>query len=183
MSCTIAALPFLLIFAVVSGVVENTGNLDSYTSYEDNGDVKRRLQAEIKQTLVDNQGEVTKEQIENLCKEYQTVFMDKDILIKTVNEYGLKELEIKGDTISAKVENFNIIFYREDAEKPYMLKVYSSTNCDETNVVNDLNSEYALNVQEETYIKIKERLAKKNLEIDEEEILEDDSIMLTVNLD
>lgn len=183
MSCTIAALPFLLIFAVVSGVVESTGSLDSHTSYEDKEDVKRRLQEEIKQTLVDNKGEVTEEQIKQLCKEYQTVFMDKNILIKTLQEYGLKDFTMKDDSISARVENFNINFYREDSAKPYMLKVYSTTNCDETAVVSDLNSEYALNVQEETYIKIKERLSKKNLKIDEEEILEDDSIMLTVNLD
>lgn len=182
MSCTIAALPFLLIYAIVTSSSKNAENESSHKAY-DKEEIKRRLRAEMEHTLVENNGEVTEEQIEQLCKEYRTVFMDKDILIKTLQEYGLKDFSMKDDTISARVENFNIIFYREDSTKPYMLRVYSSTSCDETVIVDDLNSEYALNVQEETYIKIKERLSKRNLNIDEEEILEDDSIMITVNLD
>ncbi len=63
------------------------------------------------------------------------------------------------------------------------MKVSLINDCDETELINDINSEYALNCQEETYIKIKERLERKNLKIAEEEILEDDSIMLTINLD
>ena len=38
-------------------------------------------------------------------------------------------------------------------------------------------------IQEETYMKIKERISNKNLKIDNEEILEDDSIVLTINID
>ena len=76
-----------------------------------------------------------------------------------------------------------MIFYRQELTQPYYLRVYSVTSCDEATLINDLNTEYALNVQEETYMKIKERISNKNLKIDNEEILEDDSIVLTINID
>ena len=49
--------------------------------------------------------------------------------------------------------------------------------------VENIASEYTANVQEVSYNKIKERLAEKNLEIYEEEIYDDNTIVLTVNLD
>lgn len=181
MSCTIGALPFLLIFSIVSEV-SNTAEAVKNKRNQSEA-VRQRIKEQIQQTISDNQGEVTDEQIEQLCREYDTVFMDESVLVKTLYEYGLMDFSKNNGQISARVENFNLIFHREDTSQPYKLNVYSATSCDETMIINDLNSEYALNVQEETYIKIKERLAKKKLQIDEEEVLEDDSIMLTVNLD
>ena len=61
-----------------------------------------------------------------------------------------------------------------------------TTKCKESELqsfVDDLNSEYRLNTQEENYIKIKERLDKQNLKIGEEEVFEDNTIVLTVNID
>ena len=49
--------------------------------------------------------------------------------------------------------------------------------------VNDLNSEYALNVQEDAYLGIVEKLKENNMEIEEEEVLDDNTIVLTVNLE
>ena len=175
MSCTVGALPFLLIYSIVENVAANNAS-------DANEKIKERIKDEVRRTLMDNKGEVTDEQIDQLCREYQTVFMDEDILVKTLMEYGLKDFAKQDGKVSARINNFNLIFHREDSSQPYKLNVYSPTSCDETRVINDLNNEYALNAQEETYIKLKERLEKKNLKIDEEEVLEDDSIMITVNL-
>ena len=176
MSCTVSALPFLLLFSVVENITI------AANSTKTNESIKKRIKDEVRRTLMDNNGEVTDAQIDQLCREYQTVFMDEEILVKTLMEYGLKDFAKQDGKVSARINNFNLIFHREDSSQPYKLNVYSPTSCDETMVINDLNNEYALNAQEETYIKLKERLESKNLKIYEEEVLEDDSIMLTVNL-
>ena len=62
------------------------------------------------------------------------------------------------------------------------MKVTCDADCDDSAIIEDLSSEYGMNAQEESYLKIKERLAQKNLQIDEEEVLEDNSIVLTVNI-
>ena len=49
-------------------------------------------------------------------------------------------------------------------------------------IVDELNEEYQMNVQEQSYMTIKKNLEKQNLTIDHEEVLEDNSIMLTINL-
>ena len=179
MSCTISALPFLLIFSALTAAADNSAS----SRVINNEEIERKMQAHINSVQGEAAEELTPVQLAQLKREYKTVFMDKDVLIKTLKEYGLIDFTQDGETISARVDNFNMIFYRQELTQPYYLRVYSVTSCDEATLINDLNTEYALNVQEETYMKIKERISNKNLKIDNEEVLEDDSIVLTINID
>ena len=47
----------------------------------------------------------------------------------------------------------------------------------------DIGNEYTINAQEVSYNKIKERLEEQNLDIENEEIYDDNTIVLTVNLE
>ena len=105
------------------------------------------------------------------------------MLLKTVDEHGFTDISEENGKISAVLDNVKIEFYRTDSAQPYTMNILCPKLCETTRLTTDISDEYTLNVQEETYLKIKERLEKKNLKIDEEEVLEDDSIMLTVNLD
>ena len=49
--------------------------------------------------------------------------------------------------------------------------------------VDDINSEYALNVQEDAYLQIINKLKENNMEIENEEVQEDNTIVLTINLE
>ena len=49
--------------------------------------------------------------------------------------------------------------------------------------MNSLNSEYAINVQEQSYNHIMEKLKDNNMTVEDEEIQEDNTIVITVNLD
>jgi len=130
-----------------------------------------------------NKTEVRQEISKHICKEYDTVYVDRDLLVKTLEEHGVLNLHVYGDTITCKSDDYNLKFYRENNE-PFVLEVTCPIDEDNfENAMSDLDSEYAQNVQESTYLKIKERLSKHNLQIDNEEILDDDSIMLTINLD
>lgn len=190
MSCTIGAIPFLLIYGAVAALTSASvmssserSSIEDLDSFYSIGIVKNSFETSIKDALKENNGEVTPEMIEMICKEYQTVFMDKELLQKTLREYGFGDFVFDNDKIKCELEGFIFSFERENECNPYSLKVSCGQNSDDSVIVADLNNEYGLNTQEETYIKIKERLSNKNLKIDEEEILEDDSIMLTINLD
>lgn len=124
------------------------------------------------------------------AKDFQTAIVDKDTLIKTLQEHGIPEIYEQGDNIIAEIDDLKLEFKKQENE-PYLLKV----SCMSSNKIKgsfekaiselmvNLEEEYTANVQEISYRKIKERLEQKNLSIDSEEILDDDSIVLTINLE
>ena len=172
MSCTIGLVPFLLLYGAAQAAI-------SLSPAENTDELKRRL----KESLEANNGEISQEQVDLICREYSTTFMDRDLLLKTIDEHGFTDISEENGKISAVLDNVKIEFYRTDSAQPYTMNILCPKLCETTRLTTDISDEYTLNVQEETYLKIKERLEKKSLKIDEEEVLEDDSIMLTVNLD
>ncbi len=184
MSCTISALPFGLLYAVVSSIaygIKTERESKEIQKTINEREIKDRINEQLKESLT-NPAEITRENIEKICNEYETVFMDRELLTKTLQEYGIQTLQVSKNQVEADIENFHLDFFREDENVPFKLKVTCDQNCDDTVIIEDLSSEYGMNAQEESYIKIKERLAQKNLQIDEEEVLEDNSIVLTVNI-
>lgn len=176
MSCTIVASPFLLLFAIADAAIQV-----SMQEKEDRETDKEHLRDIVKKSLTE--GHITKEEAKSISKEYSTVFMSEEVLMKTLDEHGFSDFENTDGKITCKIENFSLEFSRDSVDEPYSMKINCDLTCDESQLISDVDSEYAMNVQEETYLKIKERLEKKNLKISEEEILEDDSIMLTINLE
>lgn len=125
---------------------------------------------------------VNKDDIEQVCKEYKTVIADRDLLLKTLQERGVDNLSVKDDSIYTKISEFNLLFTRQNEGETYNLKVFMSCDTDSQELVNEIFGEYCINTQESTYEKIVSRLESQNLQIDEEEVLDDNSIMLTINL-
>ena len=169
MSCSVVSLPVLLFSAVVgaaSSVIQ--------------------LGQAVKGGLTNtNEGSMhlSEEAIKNLSKEeFKTVIMDKRTLLKTLTEHGAENIRIDGNDISCDCEGFNIKFISHP-KAPYTMRVAFNNPSGLDNLVSDLGTEYSTNAQEVSYNKIKERLGTKNLQINDEEILEDDTIVLTVNLD
>ena len=105
-------------------------------------------------------------------------------MIKTLEEHGVTDIQENDfGKISGKVDNYNLSFEKQEADKPYFLKIscYESDNAEEK--IGDLSSEYALNVQEDAYLNIVEKLKANNMEIEDEEVMDDNTIVLTVNLE
>ena len=63
------------------------------------------------------------------------------------------------------------------------MRINYNSDTELEDIVKDINDEYRANAQEISYNKIKERLEAQNLTIDEEEIYDDNTIVLTVNLE
>ena len=76
-----------------------------------------------------------------------------------------------------------MVYTKKDGDSSYTLEITRVSSKEECmDLINNLNSEYGLNTQEMTYNKIKERLAQENMRLEDETILEDNSIVLTIDI-
>jgi len=178
MSCIITAVPFFLLYSVVTAITTKTAQNAIENKVSD------QLYSEFytKYGSKNNMPNLNEEVAKLTRKEHQTMFMDMDLLVKTLQEHGVQDFSIVDDTLSCKIEDFSLRFYKI-GDKPYVLEVMHPKNCFADETISDIDTEYAKNAQESTYLKIKERLENEKLQIDSEEIMEDDSIVLTINLD
>ena len=74
-------------------------------------------------------------------------------------------------------------FLREDTTKPYELHIQSEKDLQEFQQAFEMiQSTYQGNVQENVYLHVKKTLEEKAIPIESEDILDDNSIVLTVNI-
>lgn len=113
---------------------------------------------------------------------YNTNYTDKGVLLNTLYEHGAEEMVEEGETIICKLFGMEMKYYKQDSGA-YALditQISDTTQCE--GVLNDLNQEYGMNLQEITYNKIKERLEQENLHLESETVLDDNSIVLTIEI-
>lgn len=114
-----------------------------------------------------------------------TIFVDADMLIETLKAHGvcvnnvevLSENEVLVDTECGKLR-----YYRACAVENFKLEFGMIT--DQKKFIEQLKSfekEYGRNVQTYTYNHIKENLTD-DMKIESEEVLEDDSLMITIDI-
>lgn len=168
MSVSISAAPIFLLFALGKGVIDVTGAVVQGLSTANAGE---RLHLEGKEL----------EELFN--KAFQTVIMDKNALIKTLKEHGASNIQEQNGVITCNCEAFHLSFQKEKADAPYTMTATYNKDYGLNELVENIGSEYALNAQEISYNKIKERLEAQNLSITEEEVFDDNTIVLTVDLD
>lgn len=115
--------------------------------------------------------------------DFDTIIMDKATLLKTLIEHEAKNIVEKDNQVFCDCENFYLEFYKVDESKPYKLTVSCLEQKGLKEFLENISSEYTTNSQEASYNKIKTRLEEQHLEIEEEEIFDDNTIVLTVNLE
>lgn len=173
MSCTAFAIPLALGW-IVESLIPN----DIYSDVEWN----KRIIEEGRNNRDDEIRILPTQQLTE--RAFETPFMDKDLLIKTLEEHGATNIEVnESGKISCQVESFSLDFDKYENDKPYSLKISCFETDDANEKVDDLNSEYALNVQEEAYLNIIDKLKENNMNIEEEEVMDDNTIVLTINLE
>ncbi len=170
MSITISAAPALLLFSI-----GGTFLVEAATAIKAGSASVMRKEEKL------HLGDEVVEQI--VKKEYKTQIMDKKTLLKTLSEHGAVNIREYGDNITCECENFHLDF-NKSFNNPYKLKIKFNKNYGNVEeFVENIGSEYTMNAQEISYNKIKERLEEQNLEIEDEEIFDDNTIVLTVNLE
>ena len=178
MSCTVVAVPYALMWIV--------GAITAATAATTTAAVNNSVDSDIFNLATDDENCVEDRVITEkhfIEKTFETPFMDDSILIKTLEEHGVSKLEKWENGFSAEVDNYKLIFEKDAADKPYNLRISCLENDNAEEKAADLNGEYALNVQEDAYLHIVDKLKENNMQIEEEEVMEDNTIVLTVNID
>lgn len=114
---------------------------------------------------------------------YSTNYTDKGVLLNTLIEHGAQEITETGEEITCKLYGMEMVYYKKDGSNGYTLDITQISDVSECqDLINDLNEEYGLNIQEMTYNKIKERLDKENMRLESETVIDDNSIVLTIEI-
>ena len=114
---------------------------------------------------------------------YKTNYTDKGILINTLTEHGAKNISEKNENITCELFGMQMTYSKNNSSENYNLiidRVTNKTECE--GLISELNEEYGLNIQEMTYKKILERIESENLHLESEEVLDDSSIVLTIEV-
>ncbi len=202
MSCTILAIPYALAWVIGAVVVEATKQSIAEQSLrlDTNSAKANDYNAEVIQE--ENNGEYSSikeenfEQIQPHCeaqiisekhfieKSLETPFMDKNLLIKTLKEHGVRGLsESDYGVITCYTGSYELKFERNSEKKPYYLVIKCLDTDDAESKLTELGNEYTVNVQEESYNNIVAKLKENNMQIENEEIYDDNTIVITVNLE
>lgn len=190
MSCTMVLVPAALgaqlvtslITTLVTGAAVSTAiaTTNSQRNNEVNNFSAKEMES-IEQAILANAMSKQYDQYQAICSQYKTIFKDESLLIKTLSEHGVQNITSQDNKIYGNLDELKFEF-EKDKEGLYIMNITHREN-EDLSLVDELNEEYQLNVQEQSYMNIKKNLEKQNLKIDTEEVLEDNSIMLTVNLE
>ena len=171
MSVTITAIPFLLLSGALAKASISVFEAISLGITEVNN--------------AKNKGSIhlsDKQKEELLNREFETEITDTDTLIKTLEEHGADNILQEESNISCDCDNFHLDFFKAP-DSPYFMRISFKEGAEPEELIDNINMEYRANAQEISYNKIKERLEAQNYKIDEEEIYDDNTIVLTVNLE
>src|SRR5574344_1807423 len=153
-------------------------------------DIGAALGSEIKDKLEENKKNnnfVPRDVINIITQKYETSFTDSNLLIKTLKEHGAENFSASDNDDNCTLNSIPIDFCRKRPGAPFSMQIsmqygQNPDECKNVETLSELSEEYKLNVQEESYNKIKEKLKTMQIEIEIEEITDDNSIVITVNI-
>ncbi|MCQ2739570.1 MAG: hypothetical protein MJ237_05010 [bacterium] len=179
MSCTVVALPYALAYTI-GAVVLGLGK-----SSQEMGKLISTLNTETFELDEDIENEDVHEINAShfIEKDFETAFTDRDLLIKTLEEHGVHSITEYDGKIFGKVDNFTLNFEKSSVDKPYNLRITCTNSDNAEEKVQDLSTEYVLNVQENAYLSIVEKLKENNMQIESETVEDDNTIVLTINIE
>ena len=113
----------------------------------------------------------------------ETAFNDLDLLHKTLTQHGLQVRSTHENELTVSSASGVLRYFRQDRNQPFMLQISHVSNMRELlDSVDELANEYGRNVQTFTYNKVMTSLHEHGMTVEQEEVLEDDSIVLTLNV-
>ena len=113
----------------------------------------------------------------------ETAFTDANLLHKTLTQHGLQVRSTHENELTVSSASGVLRYFRQDNTQPFMLQISHVSNMRELlDIVDELENEYGRNVQTFTYNKVMTSLHEHGMTVEQEEILEDDSIVLTLNV-
>lgn len=157
MSTEINCIPYLLVSTIKPNPIE-TNELETETENEYKGE---------NSAFLDSQN-------------FQTTFVDKSTLIKTLEDFNVQNLSEKRG-ISCTYKDFVLNFHKRDTDKTYFLSVKFYNKIELNKLLEDLSELYLLKSQETTYNNLLKYLKEQNIEY-REEILDNDTAVFSFDL-
>lgn len=107
---------------------------------------------------------------------------NKDLLNKTLTNLGAKNIIYNTGQLEGSIDNFHIAF-EENRNGTLDVKFIGEIEPGEAQkFVDELQTEYGKVVQEFVYLKLKEKAVEKGLNLEQEKVQNDQSIVLTYNI-
>ena len=113
----------------------------------------------------------------------ETIFNDSTILEKTLKEHGLSVSAISDNQIVCKIGETQLNYFRQTDGEPFKMTVSGLRSIDEfLDELECFEREYKQNVQSYTYHTLMENINRSSMSVAEETILDDNSILLTIDI-
>ena len=113
---------------------------------------------------------------------YPTNFRDRDLLLRVLAEYTMNPTVDSQGRITCETANCKLLFAQQ-RDQPFSVEVLKAPQMSEVfQDLNQLNGRYCEVIQADTVRSVKARLADKGLALEQEEILPDNTVVLTVQI-
>ena len=113
----------------------------------------------------------------------ETIFNDMSLLAKTLTEHGLVVSILSDNQLSCQIGEVLLEYFRQAAGEPFKVNVSGLQDIESfLNEMECFEREYKHNVQSYTYNKLMENLNESNMKLVREDLLEDNSILLTIDI-
>lgn len=112
-----------------------------------------------------------------------TAFLDGALLLQTLQEHGFSVNKVSEEEYTVQTEAGFLRYFRTASDRPF--QVEASRIKDPNGLLHSLDlleNEYGRNVQRFTYETIRCNLEQHGMRLESEEVLEDDTILLTIDL-
>ena len=120
---------------------------------------------------------------DGMTPKIMTRFTSRELLEKTLLEHGAPAQIIEPDSILVDFGVGKILYEKSSPDGPYTMQVYDVRNLEALIcTVKTIEDEYGSNVQSYTYDRVKASLPG-NMHLEQEEVLEDNSILLTLSVE
>ncbi|MDQ0090960.1 hypothetical protein J2T12_004386 [Paenibacillus anaericanus] len=112
---------------------------------------------------------------------FPTNFRDGELLFRTLKEFGINPVR-QGANITCKVEQ-SLLTFHQTGDNPFQVEIHNAPDLKKMfQYLSDVDEDYKRCVQSMVYEKLKQRAELKNMTIENEEVLEDNSIVVTLNI-
>jgi hypothetical protein len=139
------------------------------------------LERKLKRKIFNRERESVVEQIEE-PRVFPTNFRDRSLLVRTLQDFGVNTIQTNNGDIVCMVQNVQLTF-RQEGDAPFHVEIVNAPSLQEIYYyLSDLDDEYKKHVQSQVYEKLKKKIEEKAFTIESEEVLEDNSIVITLNI-
>ena len=113
----------------------------------------------------------------------ETIFNDTELLIKTLTEHGVTVTVISENKITCCFDDITLTYSRQSNNEHFYVHIAGVKDYDKFfTEISCFECEYKQNVQSFTYNSIIESLDENNMKVVNETVLEDNSILLTIDV-